>query len=360
MKIAVDAKWMSAPLRGMGKYAHQMTACLKNSIIYFQPTNNQPLSSNAVCKKSGFFPIWEQWIIPSLCKQAKIDVLLCPYNTAPLFIRKQTKLVIVVHDLIFLKKRKTLPLSKSWYQNFGRFYRAFVVPRIIKKADVIVTVSNFTKQELMSQFSIDSDKLFVIPNSIDQAWLSLTPIPLNNRDDYFLTVAGDAPSKNVARLIRAFSVFKQNHSCSIKLKLVGLKAEIRTRYLLIAKEAGVDQDVVFLDFLSNEQLQNVYLHSMGFIFASTFEGFGIPLLEAMSCCVPVACSNTTSMPEVLDGHGVLFDPYSVESIAEGFAMLADINLWSDKKMSDARVNVLTRYSYNEVSKQFEAFWRGLK
>lgn len=356
-KIAVDAKWMTGQLRGMGKYALQVVEPIKNNIVLFQPKGEEPLSHSSIVEGWGFFPLWEQYILPKLCKKHEIDVLFCPYNTGPLFIKKTKKVIIVVHDLIFLKNRKQLPLSQSWYQNFGRYYRAFIVPKMIKRADYIVTVSQFTKNEMLSCFDIDSEKISVIPNSIDQAWLNLDPKILENRDDYIFTVAGDAPSKNVARLIKAFSLFKKSSNSNVLLKIAGIKLDSHAAFISISQRLGVSESIKFLNFLSTEELQSLYLNSKGFVFASTFEGFGIPLLEAMSCCVPVACSNTTSMPEVVGEFGVLFDPYSIESIADGMSKLVDNKFWSNEILLSAKERVETEYSQTKVNCQFVRFWK---
>ena len=360
LKIAIDARWMSGQLRGMGRYAHQLIAPIKENLVYLQPKHSAPISNLSVCKGSGFFPRWEQFVLPKLCKQEQIDVLCCPYNTAPLFLRKPTKLVLVVHDLIFLKDRKQLPLSQSWYQNFGRFYRAFVVPRVVKRADYLVTVSHFTKTEMVDAFNIDPERVIVIPNSIDQAWLNLDLLSLSQRGDYFFTVAGDAPSKNIPRLIEAFALFTRDKLCGTRLKIAGIKTTSQQVFIDLAKAFDVFDQIDFLDYLSTEDLQSLYLKAKGFVFASTFEGFGIPLLEAMSCCVPIACSNTTSLPEVVGEYGVLFDPYSPASIAEGLGKLTNDSLWSDAKVLAAKQRVVNLYSQEVICQQFEKFWSDVR
>jgi glycosyltransferase involved in cell wall biosynthesis len=359
MKAAVDAKWMVPPLRGMGKYAHQAIRPIQDQIIFFQPQSQSAIAENAVCEGKDFVPWWEQCDLPKLCKREGIDLLICPYNTAPMRLSKDTKLVTVIHDLIFLQNIRNLPLGRSLYQIFGRIYRALVVAKVVGRSDSILTVSEFTKRELISKFALEPSKITVIPNSLDQFWFSSLPTSITNRQNYFLTVTGSAPSKNLRRTIQAFSEFKKKYTSATILKIAGVEKKGQAEFVDLVREHNLQDDVVFLPHLSDVELKDAYSLARGFIFASTFEGFGIPILEAMACGVPVACSNNSSMPEVIGGHGVLFDPFSVGSISEGFAELENCALWTDEKLFVARKSVVDRFSYGRVRAEFELFWKGL-
>lgn len=359
MLVGVDVRWMLGKVRGMGRYATQLIAPVRKSCIGLAPENADVSGMVSVCQGHGFFPWWEQVVLPKLAESQSLDFLICPYNTAPLIKPANTQLILVVHDLIFLRSFKELPLSVSVYQTLGRLYRRAIVPRVVKNADVLLTVSEFTKQELVARFKLDADKIQVIPNAISDDWLNLEPLPTALRQPYLFTVAGEAPSKNVIRLIEAFALAKQSLPANYSLKIAGIKKEHHSQFITKAASLGVAEGVEFLGFISNEELQNLYREASGFIFASLFEGFGIPLIEAMAAGTPVCCSNTTSLPEVVGNAALLFDPRNTEDIACAInALLAYKESERLAKIQQGRLRVQS-FVESSVNKQMTDFWRCL-
>ncbi|MDO6527442.1 glycosyltransferase family 1 protein [Motilimonas sp. 1_MG-2023] len=359
MHVGVDVRWMLGKVRGMGRYATQLIAPVRASCTGLAPTGSEVKNMASVCKGNSFFPWWEQVVLPKLAKSHSFDFLICPYNTAPLIKPANTKLILVVHDLIFLRSFKELPLSVSVYQTLGRLYRRAIVPRVVKNADVLLTVSEFTKQELVERFKLDAHKVQVIPNAISDDWLRLAPLPTVLRKPYLFTVTGEAPSKNVIRLIEAFALAKQSFSDNYSLKIAGIKKEHHSQFIARAVSLRVANDVEFLGFISNEELQCLYREATGFIFASLFEGFGIPLIEAMAAGTPVCCSNTTSLPEVVGNAALLFDPKSVEEMAMSINTLLAYE--EGERLENIQQGRLRVQSFVEssVNKQMTDFWRRL-
>ncbi|EGR2261000.1 glycosyltransferase family 4 protein [Vibrio parahaemolyticus] len=360
MNVGIDARLMAGRVRGMGKYAVQFISGCESDLIgltfaSFEKSNTLNLKG----KGSSFYPLWEQITLPTLVGTERLDYLVCPYNTAPLFKLRNTKLILVVHDLIYLKSTKELPLSVSFFQTLGRFYRRLIVPRAIKKADFIITVSEFTKQELFDCFQVDSKKVTVIPNSISEEWCRLPPLPLDLRKNYIFTVSGEAPSKNVERLIKSFAIFQKENQQAYVLKIAGIKAEHHGKFQSIANQYSVGEQVEFLGFLSDEQLFTLYREARVFIFASLFEGFGIPLIEAMAAGTPVCCSNTTSMPEVVGDAAELFNPADVNQIAKAISDIIKCDSSAfDDKVHLGRKRVL-KYLSKNVDEDVKAFWSKL-
>lgn len=361
MRVGVDVRWMLGQVRGMGRYATQLMASLSSQWIGLAPAHLQSnnVINDTIFKGNGFFPWWEQCVLPYLAKENKFDFLVCPYNTGPIFKPSNVKLILIVHDLIFFRSVKELPFSVSAYQTLGRFYRRFVVPRVIGNADILLTVSEFTKEELVHRFKLDPNSVLVIPNAIPDDWLDSTPLPLEVRKPYLFTVAGEAPSKNVERLIEAFAIYKKSHDVNFTLKIAGIKNEHHSKFSLIARKFGIESQVELLGFISNDELRNYYREAHTFIFASLFEGFGIPLIEAMAAGTPVCCSNTTSLPEVVGDAALLFNPTDVHLMASAIRSMLTMNdTLRVEKIALGRSQV-TLFTESAVNKKMHDFWSSL-
>lgn len=352
-KYAIDVRWMIGNVRGMGRYAQQLIAPIKDKCIGLAPRGIQKQDLPTISQGKSFFPYWEQIVMPKLAVE-RADVLICPYNTGPLIKPEGVKLVVVVHDLIFMRTLKELPASVSLYQTLGRFYRRLVVPRVLKQADILLTVSEFTKREIQERYNIGKD-ICVIPNAISSHWLEEKRLLIADRGNYIFTVAGEAPSKNVVRLIKAFSLAKKSLPTNMALKIAGIKPEHHAGFIKEAIACGVESSIDFLGFISESELKKLYRQARLFVFASLFEGFGIPLIEAMASGTPICCSNSTSLPEVIGECGILFDPLKIHEIAEAMTCLALDDDKSERLINEGRKRVKL-YTEDRVNNLFAQFW----
>lgn len=357
MKLGVDAKWMIGNYRGMGRFARQLIAPLDNSVVVLAPQGVTTDDWTCISRGKGFFPWWEQVELPRLCRSEHLDFLLCPYNSGPLGSLGSTRTIAVIHDLMFMKPWSNLPPSVSAYQNLGRIYRRQIVPAFVRRADTILTVSHFTKGELVDQFGIDDENIYIIPNAIADSWFE-QPVSLQIRKPYLFTVAGEAPSKNVRGLLHAFALALPFLPPEARLKIAGIKSIHHPFFLKLAREFRISDRVDLLCYLSAHELRHYYREARAFVFASFFEGFGIPLLEAMACGTPVASSNTTSMPEVLGDCGLMFDPKSIDDIADKVRLIW-VNTTEREACAKAGVERARCFSESEVAKSISMFWRNL-
>ncbi|MCO1403313.1 glycosyltransferase family 4 protein [Burkholderia multivorans] len=357
VKLGVDITWMVGNYRGMGRFARQLVAPVRTSVVGLAPSGVSADEWPCVSEGRGFFPWWEQVELPRLCREQKLDYLLCPYNTGPVRSTGSTRLIAVIHDLIYMKPWSELPPARSLYQTVGRVYRRHVVPQLARRADVVLTVSRFTQRELVETFGLRKADVHVIPCMISDDWFAV-PLSRAQRRPYLFTVAGEVPSKNVDRLLQAFAIAKPALGDDASLKIAGIKSEHHAYFLARADALGLAAAVELLGYVSREELREQYRHARAFVFASLFEGFGIPLLEAMASGTPVACSNTTSMPEIVGECALQFDPYSVEDMAEQIR-----NVWSD----DARFQIAAgagmdrarTFSESAVRPSIQDFWARL-
>jgi glycosyltransferase involved in cell wall biosynthesis len=349
LRIAYDARLSLGQYRGMGHYLRQMIGGREREFLGFCATGEEDESLNLVA--SGFrpYPLWEQVSVPGLVRRHEVGVFLAPYNTAPLLLPKGVKLVMIVYDLIFMDRA---PLSRSLYQNVGRLYRRLVVPRAIRRADMVVTCSHYTARQLETRFSLDGSRVRVIPCTIGEEWFTdEASIPASPH-----YVAGEAPSKNLSRAIAAFArCRKLSQDSSLRLKVAGVKGRFHGLFQAEASALGVLDFVDFLSYVPDTEMRHMFQRAKLFIMPSLAEGFGIPVLEAMASGVPVAASSSTCLQEVGGEAARYFDPFSIEEMASTMHdILADSALQA--KMSEQGRIQSRKFHPDVVREQISSFW----
>jgi len=281
--------------------------------------NITPLIFSPQARHPILFYWWFEHTVAGFLNKYKPDVFLSPDGY--LSLNSDVKQLAVIHDLNFEHHPNDLPwLVRKYYHHF--------FPKFAQKATRIATVSEFSKNDIMQQYRIDASKIDVVFNGcnaiyqpIDIETAKSVKEKYSTNCDYFLFVGALHPRKNISRLFQAFDKFKSQHFCSIKLVIVGEKyywtSEIKLTYLNMVHK----KDVIFTGRLSNESLAEVTASALALTYLPYFEGFGIPILEAMNCSVPVITSNITSMPEVAKGAALLVNPFSIDSIADAMCEL---------------------------------------
>jgi glycosyltransferase involved in cell wall biosynthesis len=248
--------------------------------------------------------VWERTLLPYLAQKHGIDVLYCPNGNAPPF-SIPVPVVMCIHDVNAQKGLSSGPHG---------LYRRLAVPPAARAADALVTVSEFSKREIVAEFGVDPSKVHVVYNGIDPLYLNDDPgEPTELPDEYVLYVGAFNPRKNVSRLVESFSRLKHETDLDHDLVLVGPGNKQIFENLEIDETA----DVRTPGYLSDRELKFAYRNADAFAYPSLYEGFGLPPLEAMACGTPVVASTAASLPEVLDDAAVLVDPQSVGAIRGG-------------------------------------------
>ena len=316
--------------------------------------NNSEL--NLVSEGFHFYPLWEQISLPRRIRELNLDVFLAPYNTAPLRLPASTRLILVVHDLIYMEPLRRLPLSSSVYQNFGRLYRRLVVPWAVRRASVVITDSEFSKREIISWFGTAPERVRVIPVSILTSWYVSSVVPLQARDNYILCVGGESPNKNLHRALLAYA-----RACALlqqkapRLVIAGVSAGAQAKFEEIARGAGVASSVEFTSYVPLPALQDLYRRARLVLVPSILEGFGIPVLESMASGTPVVCSNAASLPEVAADAAVFFDPANVEEMAVTLAEVLDEPALQQDMIARGLLQA-KQFHPEVVSRSWERFW----
>ncbi|NOU46207.1 MAG: glycosyltransferase family 4 protein [Bacteroidales bacterium] len=283
--------------------------------------NVTPVVLNPPARHPVLFMIWFEWSVSRALKEIKPDLFLSPDGYLSLSTAFPS--LAVIHDLNFEHFPKDLPLLVRWY------YRYFF-PRFARKATRLVTVSEFSKLDIINQYNIPPGKIDVIYNGANEAFIPVYGNEISsvrerftNGCPYFIFVGSLHPRKNLVRLFGAFDRFKSQSKNDIKLLVVGEKKWWTSEIELKFNAMTYKDEVVFCGRLKANDLHLVTASALATTYVSYFEGFGIPIIESFRCGVPVITSNVTSMPEVAGDAALLVDPFDEDSISN--AMLAIAN-----------------------------------
>ncbi len=282
--------------------------------------NITPVVTGPPARHPLLFYVWFEYSIPKVLKKYKADLFLSPDGY--LSIKTQVPQLAVIHDISFRHRPEDLPWIKSWYYNY--FF-----PRFAHKAARIATVSRYSRKDIAESFGINISKIDVVYNGIKEGLLQtsaseqeFTREKYTGGISYFLYVGALHPRKNIAGLLNAFDVFRKKNNLQIKLLVVGGEMHKTDEIFDILENMQFKADVIFTGRVREEELKKIYNAAFALTYVPFFEGFGMPIVEAMSAGIPVICSNTTSMPEV-GGDAVLYaDPNDSGQIAGAMEEIA--------------------------------------
>jgi glycosyltransferase involved in cell wall biosynthesis len=266
--------------------------------------------------------LWEHTLLPYHARQ--YDLLFCPANIAPVSLPEKTRLVLTLHDVAFRR------FPESFSTAFRRYYE-WLVPRNIRRADRIVTVSRTSEREILHYYPKAEGKIRVIHLGVSPLF---KPDKTAQKEKQLLYVGSLNERKNIAGVIEAFLSLPQGHG--YRLILVGnfsrnFTLSRRTEQALELAEAS--GDITMMQGVDNRELLRLYNTSRCLVFPSFYEGFGLPPLEAMACGTPVIVSNISAMPEVCGETALYCDPHDVAHIAGKMRqIIEDDSLYARLKM----------------------------
>lgn len=267
---------------------------------------------------------WEQMRLPSAVSRFKPDFLHCTCNTAPLF--GSTPLMLTLHDIIYLEK---VDFKGTAYQNLGNVYRRMVVPRVVKKSKLVVTVSNFEKQTIVDKLQLPDEKVQVVYNAVNgrfnNAYGADQVEAFRNRfglpERFVLFLGNTAPKKNTPNVIKAFAAYCRNNSPVVPLVVLDYDKSHVVAQLNELNAASCISHFIFPGYIPSAEMPLMYNAATLFLYPSLRESFGLPILEAMGCGTAVITSNTSSMPEVAGGAALLVDPYQPDAVMQAMSQV---------------------------------------
>ncbi len=375
MRIGVNALFLQRPATGMGQHVYHLLEGLaehddENSYVLLSPRFKRssvgrfpPLSARFQNTEviSALRPFgerfenlwWEQVGIVRTCHREHIDVLHCPYFSAPLFLPAKT--VVTVHDVIPIVMPEYHARARS------RYYTSLVsytVPRV----DAIITVSEYSKRDIVRFLGIPEDRIHVIGNAVDSSYRPITDTRLIDKvrerygigERYILYFGGFDIRKNVDRVLQAYASLPESTRKAYQLVIAGrlhllgspLYPDPRPR----VRELGLDDQVVVTGQIREQDKAPLYSGAAVYLFPSLYEGFGIPVLEAMACGAAVITSEITALPEVAGDAARLVNPYEVRDIATAIQELLE-NTAMRNELRELALARAREFSWTRVAQQ---------
>jgi glycosyltransferase involved in cell wall biosynthesis len=329
MRIAVNTRLLlKGRLEGIGWYAYHTLRRLaerhpEHEFIFlfdrpydesfvFGP-NVTPVTMGPPSRHPVLFYLWFEWTVPYLLKKYKADVFLSPDGQSTL--STKVPVCLVMHDISYEHYPEFMSLAQ-------RLYFRHYAPRFARAARRLVTVSEFSKNDIATRYRVSPDKIDVSCNGAHEAY---RPLSWEEREaakekwagghEYFVFAGALQPRKNVLNLLKAFVRFKKKQRSDMKLVIAGRLAWKYEEVVQYREQMLFKDDVVWLGYCEMDDLATIIGGAYALVYPSLFEGFGIPILEALQCGVPAVVSNTSSMPEVGGDAALLCDPLDPVDIA---------------------------------------------
>lgn len=365
MRIGINTRFLlSTKMEGFGWYTFEIAKRLvlnhpeHEFVFFFDRTydekfifakNVTPIVLSPPARHPLLFIYWFEFALKKALKKQKIDVLFSPDGY--LSLRSNVPQIGVIHDINFEHFPKDIPFTP-------RIYLRHYFPKFAQKATKIITVSEASKIDIATTYKIDAEKIRVAWNGASEYFKPIDDETKNairnfysNGKPYFLFVGAIHPRKNVKRLIEAFIQFKKDSQSDIQLVIVG-ESLWKNNSLNISISDEISSQIHFTGHLPIEELAKVMGSAFALTYVPYFEGFGIPLLEAMQCGVPIISGNKTSLPEVAGDAALYCDPFNIEDIAEKMNEIST----SDSLREKLKKNGLERSKLFSWDKAAEIVW----
>ena len=337
--IVVNARFLTQELSGVQRYAIEISRQLRAiypAVRFVAPKNilhediAKELNVEVVGEWTGH--LWEQVSLPWFLINNDRPILLNFGNLAPVFYKNK---ISTIHDITF----ERFPKNFNWL--FGFIYR-IMIPRVLFSSKLILTVSQFSKSEIMSFYGESVPKIEVVYNSVSKYFCSVESAV---NEDYILAVSSISNHKNFSALVKAFNLADIP---GLKLFVVGARSGNFSDPDVLS-EVGNNPNIIFCGRVSDSELRQLYSGALAFFFPSLYEGFGIPPLEAQACACPCVVSDIPSLNEVMSDSALFFNPYDVNDIAEKmYRVISDGDLRCN--LREKGFHNLKRFSWNKSAK----------
>jgi glycosyltransferase involved in cell wall biosynthesis len=335
MIIAVNTRFLlKENLEGIGYFTREVFRLLTNQYkehqfyflfdrtyeeTYIFSSNVTPVVVGPPARHPLLWKFWYDVKIPSVLKKIKADVFISPDGFCSL--TSKIPQCLVVHDLGFLHYPETYRKSHEL------FYKRYT-PLYLKKAKMIATVSHFSKKDIITQYKTADEKINIVYSAVKKIF---HPLNIQQKEiikekytegkEFFIYTGALQPRKNLVNLLKAFSLFKKRQHSNWKLVLAGRLAWKNDDFLHLLKTYKYRNDIVTPGYISEGVLAQLTASAYAMIYPSLFEGFGVPVLEAMKSDIPVLTSANSSMQEIAEEAALYFDPLSVNDMAEKLMLI---------------------------------------
>ena len=365
MRIAINTRFLlSGKLEGIGMYTQEIFKRVVQQMpeheFYFlfdRPFSDEfifaknviPLVVSPPARHPFLWYWWFEKSIPKILKKHKIDLFISPDGYCSL--NTTIPQILTIHDLGFEHFPMHVPfLVRKYYQYF--------TPKYCKKAAKILAVSQFTKNDIVEKYGIAASKIDVVYNgfmnskqpivSSMQTEIHAAFSLLNTK--YFIFIGAVHPRKNVLNLLKAFEVFKSKNNTTHQLIIIGRNAWMNAELKNYLTEMQFKKDVIWLENCERNKLLEILQNAIAFVYPSLFEGFGIPIIEAMSIGVPVITSNTSAMTEIAGNAALLVNPTNTNEIADAMQLIITDEVLRIGLIEKGRANAV-RFSWQQSAEK---------
>lgn len=360
MRVGIDAQMLCRPVTGIERYAMEIIRrmlCMYPDVEFFLyaplSINNQFNSSPNLTIRAANFKFgsvgrlfWAQTILPFWANKDELDVYWGPAHRIPHLLSHKIARVVTIHDLVWKFAGETMrPLN--------RVIERVLMPDAVRLADRVVADSQSTAEAIVIEFPLAKMKTQVI-------YLGATELPPPSASDvllelgidrsYMLFVGTLEPRKNLRRLLQAYATLDSSIQAKYLLVIAGGKGWGNQDMVTLIRELRIENSVRLTGYVNDEMLATLYQYALFLAMPSLYEGFGLPLLEAMSFGVPVLTSSCSSMPEVAGDAGFLVEPLNIDSIAQGVAKLLTDERYRNSLAVRAKSNA-ARFGWEKAAKE---------
>lgn len=357
MNIGIDARPLSYNLTGIGYYLQNALDALQlidkennyylvsNKRINYQINNYKWTKLEGHVGGNSLSSIWMQTIAPWLASKYKFDVFWGTRHHLPLFLSRQVKRLVTIHDLVHLKYPETM-------QRKNLILERILMKRSLASADAIISVSHATATDIKKYYTkILKTEIHTIYSGVPQLNEAHTCSRLIAQlpQKYFLFVGTMEPRKNIHNLLRAFERLNPE-KYDIYLVIVGEKGWRGKELKKYLADYNLGSRIVLTGYVPRDIMISLYKKSACLIFPSLYEGFGFPILEAMSCGIPVITSNTSSMKEIAADAALLVNPYDAADIARAMRLILIDNGLKKRLIGKAALR-LKDFSWNRCAQE---------
>lgn len=311
LRVGIDVSPLQLTGAGTARYLRNLLAALDGGVQvrrYSFPGASRPAK---IARDVG----WYLGVLPRSASRDRVDVLHCPGHRGP--IRSRVPVVLTIHDLAVLR----LP---EVFNRWTRTYSRVILPRVARAAARVIAVSEFTKGEAVELLGLDPARVHVVPHGVATPFEPVGPAA---GGEYALAVGTLEPRKNLARAVLAAE------RAGVELRVVGA-------------EGWGDVDVASVGYVDDDELARLYRGASCLVYPSLYEGFGLPVLEAMACGIPVVTSNSGALAELADDAAVLVDPLDVDAIAAGITEARERR----EELRAAGLEHAKRYTWGEAAR----------
>jgi glycosyltransferase involved in cell wall biosynthesis len=369
MVIAVNTRFLlNEMLEGVGYFEKEVfTRIAKDHpehsfyFLFDRPAEITDLPSNVKLIVAGpkarhpiLWRIWFDLTLPRLLKKIKADVFVSPDGY--LSLRTRIPQCLVVHDLGFLHQPEAYKRSHLWY--LKRY-----LPKYLAKAKRIATVSDFTRKDILKQYRIDESKIDIVYSAAKESFHPLSweekarvKEKFTGGKEFFIYAGAIQPRKNLLNLLKAFSIFKKRQQSDWKLVLAGRVAWKNEAFINLLRSYKYRDDVILTGYVPETELVNLVGAAYAMVYPSYFEGFGVPVLEAIRSGIPPLTSAGSSMEEIAGDAALYFDPNDHADIAEKM-----MRIYKDEPLRNQLIEngkkIVDKYTWDKTA---ELLWKSIQ